>query len=99
MSKNTPEKRARKRARQALIEAIPREAHRMAMAQWDHLGVEREHPDWEYAAEVNDSGECDDCHQDILWGVTIRGKKAPFDTEKPYRVHLVTCPDRRPGGW
>ena len=85
-------KRERKRAALLRREAIPREAHRIAMAQWDHFGVEREHPDWEYAAEVSDSGECDACHQEIVWGVTLRGKKAPFNTEKPYRVHLVTCP-------
>ena len=94
MSKNTAAKSSRRRVHQLFTEAIPRESHRIAMAQWDHDGVEREHPDWEYAAEVNDSGTCGECQQAILWGVTIRGLRAPFDPAPPHRVHTVTCPVR-----
>ena len=100
MSGTTRQKRQalkRKRKREALLqsEAIPREAHRLAMAHWDQQGVERDHPDWEYAAELTGYvTPCTRCNQEVAVGVTIRGKESSFDPCPPHRNHLVTCPRR-----
>jgi hypothetical protein len=51
-----------------------------------------------YAASVepHSVGLCRGCGRSIVWGLTNRGRKAPFDNpESPdgYVNHWVTCPN------
>lgn len=60
---------------------------------------ETEHPPHVYAAEVEtpiNATPCRTCGRLIVWGVTNRDKRAPFDypsSPDGYVNHWVTCPN------
>lgn len=40
-----------------------------------------------------DFGKCRWCQQEIIWGKTVKGKRAPFDPDTGVN-HWITCPKR-----
>lgn len=59
---------------------------------------ESEHPAHVYAEEIlpGPVGACRTCGRQIVWGLTNRRRRAPFDfprSEDGYVNHWVTCPN------
>lgn len=42
-------------------------------------------------APEGEPGECRSCHAPVLWRLTAKGKRAPFDQDGT--SHFATCPD------
>ena len=53
-------------------------------------------PSYQLPASLEDGQQrCHFCGQTIRWGLTHKGKKAPFDAEPPHQNHWGTCPEHK----